>query len=75
MRTNQLAAVNLLAAAAQSAPDTRIVLAGSIEENLGGAPSPPTSPYTAAMLATTSYAAMFAMLWGLRVSVLRTCMV
>jgi UDP-glucose 4-epimerase len=75
MRANQGIAVNLLAAVAQAAPDARVVLAGSIEENLGGHESAPTSPYTAAKLAATSYATMFARLWGLRVSVLRIGMV
>ena len=75
MQANQGIAVNLLAAVALAAPDARVVLAGSIEENLGGSGSAPTSPYTAAKLAATSYATMFALLWGLRVSVLRIGMV
>jgi nucleoside-diphosphate-sugar epimerase len=75
MRANQGFAVNLLAAVAQGAPDARSVLAGSIEENLGGGDPAPTSPYTAAKLAATSYATMFARLWELRVSVLRIGMV
>ena len=65
MRANQGFAVNLLAAVAQAAPAARVVLAGSIEENLGGDESAPTSPYTAAKLAATSYATMFARLWDL----------
>lgn len=75
MRANQGFAVNLLAAVAQAAPAARVVLAGSIEENLGGDESAPTSPYTAAKLAATSYATMFARLWDLPVSVLRIAMV
>jgi nucleoside-diphosphate-sugar epimerase len=75
MHANQGIAVNLLAAVAQEAPEARVVLAGSIEENLGGVESAPTSPYTAAKLAATSYATMFALLWSLRVSVLRIGMV
>jgi nucleoside-diphosphate-sugar epimerase len=75
MRANQGFAVNLLAAVAQTAPAARVVLAGSIEENLGGDGSAPTSPYTAAKLAATSYATMFARLWELPVSVLRIAMV
>lgn len=75
MRANQGFAVNLLAAVAQAAPSALMVLAGSIEENLGGGRSAPTSPYTAAKLAATSYATMFARLWDLHVSVLRLAMV
>jgi nucleoside-diphosphate-sugar epimerase len=75
MHVNQGIAVNLLAAVAQAAPRARVVLAGSIEENLGGAGPAPTSPYAAAKLAATSYATMFALLWGLQVSVLRIGMV
>jgi nucleoside-diphosphate-sugar epimerase len=75
MQANQGMAVNLLAAITRTAPDARVVLAGSIEENLGGVESAPTSPYAAAKLATTSYARMFALLWALRVSVLRIGMV
>jgi nucleoside-diphosphate-sugar epimerase len=75
MQANLGIAVNLLAAIAQAVPDARTVLAGSIEENLGGARSAPTSPYTAAKLAATSYATMFALLWGIPVSVLRIGMV
>jgi nucleoside-diphosphate-sugar epimerase len=75
MRANQVFAVNLMAAVSQVAPHARTVLAGSIEENLGGGDPVPTSPYTAAKLAATSYATMFVRLWGLPVSVLRIGMV
>jgi nucleoside-diphosphate-sugar epimerase len=75
MHANLGIAVNLLTAVAQAAPDASTVLAGSIEENLGGTYSAPTSPYTAAKLAATSYATMFALLWGTPVSVLRIGMV
>ena len=75
MRANEGFAVNLMAAVAQAAPHTRVVLAGSIEENLGGDGSVPASPYIAAKLGATSYARMFARLWDLRVTVLRIGMV
>jgi nucleoside-diphosphate-sugar epimerase len=75
MQANLGIAVNLLAAVAQVVPHARTVLAGSIEENVGGDGSAPTSPYTAAKVAATSYATMFALIWGTPVSVLRIGMV
>jgi nucleoside-diphosphate-sugar epimerase len=75
MQANLGIAVHLLAAVAQEVPHARIVLAGSIEETLHEARLAPTSPYAAAKGAATSYATMFAFLWGLPVSVLRIGMV
>ena len=71
MAANQAAAVNLLTAVAKSAPNGRIVLAGSIEEpHQGGGDLTPYSPY-AAKWAASAYARMFAALLDLRVSVLQ----
>jgi nucleoside-diphosphate-sugar epimerase len=75
MAANQAAAVNLLTAVAKSAPPTRVVLAGSIEEPHRGHDATPQSPYAAAKWAATSYARMFAALWDVRVSVLQIAMV
>jgi nucleoside-diphosphate-sugar epimerase len=75
MEANQVAAVNLLAAIAKSAPAARVVLAGSVEEPHQGLDLTPVSPYAAAKSAATAYARMFAKLWDVRVSVLQIAMV
>jgi nucleoside-diphosphate-sugar epimerase len=75
MAANQAAAVNLLAAVAKSAPATRVVLAGSVEEPHNGHNLTPVSPYAAAKWAATTYARMFAKLWDVRVTVLQIAMV
>ena len=75
MAANQAAAVNLLTAVAKSAPATRVVLAGSIEEPHRGHDVTPHSPYAAAKWAASAYARMFAALWDVRVSVLQIAMV
>lgn len=69
---NLVGAVNLLTAVATEAPETRLVLAGSVEEPTDGtAPS----PYAVAKWASTGYARMFHELWGVAVTVLRMAMV
>lgn len=73
LKSNLLSAVNLMAAAADT-PQARVVLAGSIEEPRRGDPTP-SSPYAVAKWAATSYARLFHVLWGVRVTVLRVAMV
>jgi nucleoside-diphosphate-sugar epimerase len=75
MAANQAAAVNLLTAVAKSAPNARLVLAGSIEEPHDPDELIPRSPYAAAKWAATAYARMFHSLWDVRVSVLQIAMV
>jgi len=75
MAANQAAAVNLLTAVARSAPNARVVLAGSIEEPHQHDDLIPHSPYAAAKWAASTYARMFAALWDVRVSVLQIAMV
>lgn len=69
---NLAGAVNLMTAVAGT--DTKVVLAGSIEEPRAGE-SVPQSPYAAAKWAATGYARMFHGLWDVPVSVLRVAMV
>jgi UDP-glucose 4-epimerase len=72
MHSNLSSAVHLLAAAVEQ-PQTRVVLAGSMEEpTLGTAPP---SPYAAAKSAATGYGRMFHELWRLPVTTLRVAMV
>jgi UDP-glucose 4-epimerase len=75
MAANQAAAVNLLTAVAKSAPTTRVLLSGSIEEPHQGHDVTPHSPYAAAKWAASAYARMFSALWNVRVSVLQIAMV
>jgi UDP-glucose 4-epimerase len=75
MPANQVAAVNLLAAVAMSAPSARVVLTGSVEEPHHGDDLTPHSPYAAAKSATPVYGRMFSALWDVRVSVLQIAMV
>jgi nucleoside-diphosphate-sugar epimerase len=75
MMANQAAAVNLMTAVVKSAPATRVVLAGSIEEPHQGHNVTPHSPYAAAKWAASAYARMFCALWDVRVSVLQIAMV
>src|SRR4051812_25002606 len=63
MQANQGAAVNLLTAVVKSAPNARVVLAGSIEEPHQSHDLTPVSPYAAAKSAATAYARMFFRLW------------
>lgn len=76
MRANLMAPVGMLVAAAQAGlTDTRIVLAGSMEEpGPSEAPARPSSPYAAAKWAATGYARMCHALWGVKVAVLRVAM-
>ena len=73
MAGNLTGAVNLLTAVATEAPETRVVLAGSVEEPRGEATPP--SPYAVAKWAATGYARMFHGLFGVAVTVLRVAMV
>lgn len=71
MRANLDAVVHLLSAAGE---DTRLVLAGSVEEPRAPGVAP-YSPYAAAKSAATGYALLFHRLWGVPVTVLRIGMV
>ena len=73
MAGNLDGAVNLLTAVATEAPETRVVLAGSVEEPRGE--GTPSSPYAVAKWAATGYARMFHKLYGVAVTVLRVAMV
>lgn len=74
-RSNLQSTVNVLVAAAESAP-ARIVLAGSLEEaGIDGGEAAPSSPYAVAKWASTGYARMFSDLWGLPITTLRISMV
>lgn len=72
LQSNLTSAVNVLTAVAGS--ETRVVLAGSIEEPNEAEPVP-QSPYAVAKWATTGYARMFHRLWDVQVTVLRLAMV
>jgi nucleoside-diphosphate-sugar epimerase len=72
LQSNLSSTVNLLTAV--TGTDTRVVLAGSIEEPREADPVPP-SPYAAAKWAATGYARMFHGLWDVQVVVLRVAMV
>jgi UDP-glucose 4-epimerase len=72
LQSNLTSAVNLLTAVVGS--QTRVVLAGSIEEPHEAEPVPP-SPYAVAKWAATGYARMFHRLWNVPVTVLRLAMV
>jgi nucleoside-diphosphate-sugar epimerase len=73
MQANLGSAANVLTAVADN-PDTRVVLAGSLEEPRDGDPSP-SSPYAVAKWAATAYARMFHRLWNVPSTVLRVGMV
>jgi nucleoside-diphosphate-sugar epimerase len=73
MAGNLTGAVNLLSAVATESPETRVVLAGSVEEPRGE--GTPSSPYAVAKWAATGYARMYHRLWGVGVTVLRVAMV
>jgi UDP-glucose 4-epimerase len=73
MAGNLIGAVNLLTAVAAEAPETKVVLAGSVEEPRGD--GTPSSPYAVAKWAATGYARMFHKLYGVAVTVLRVAMV
>jgi len=72
LQSNLASAVNLLTAVVGR--QTRVVLAGSIEEPQEAEPVPP-SPYAVAKWAATGYARMFHRLWDVPVTVLRVAMV
>ncbi|WP_433371630.1 NAD-dependent epimerase/dehydratase family protein [Streptosporangium sp. CA-115845] len=75
LHSNLTGVVNLLTAVA-GAPETRVVLAGSLEElrpEEGG--RAPSSPYAASKWAADGYARMFHHLWDVQVSNLRIGMV
>jgi UDP-glucose 4-epimerase len=73
LRDNLVTTVNLLTAAAE-AGETRVVLAGSMEEPDRDDPAP-SSPYAAAKTAASAYARLFDQLYGLPVVNLRVFMV
>jgi UDP-glucose 4-epimerase len=73
LRDNLVTTVNLLTAAAE-AGETRVVLAGSMEEPDRDDPAP-SSPYAAAKSAASAYARLFDQLYGLPVVNLRVFMV
>lgn len=73
MAGNLVGAVNLLTAVVTEAPETRVVLAGSVEEPRGDAT--PSSPYAVAKWAATGYARLFHGLFNTAVTVLRVAMV
>jgi UDP-glucose 4-epimerase len=70
--SNLTSAVNLLTAVVGR--ETRVVLAGSVEEPQEAEPVP-QSPYAVAKWAATGYARMFHGLWNVPVTVLRVAMV
>lgn len=72
LQSNLTSAVNVLTAVVGS--QTRVVLAGSIEEPNEAEPVP-QSPYAVAKWAATGYARMFHQLWNIPVTVLRLSMV
>ncbi|MCG5220678.1 NAD-dependent epimerase/dehydratase family protein [Streptosporangium soli] len=73
LRANLTSVVNLLTAVTET-PETRVVLAGSLEEPREGEPTP-SSPYAVAKWAASGYARMFHRLYGVPVSTLRIAMV
>jgi UDP-glucose 4-epimerase len=73
LRDNLVTTVNLLTAAAE-AGETRVVLAGSMEEPDRDDPAP-SSPYAAAKTAASAYARLFDQLYDLPVVNLRVFMV
>jgi UDP-glucose 4-epimerase len=74
LRTNLLAAVNVLSAA-QEVGAERVVLAGSMEAPPSASPEPPSSPYAASKWAAEGYARMFHRIYGCPVVTLRVFMV
>ncbi|MFF4413251.1 NAD-dependent epimerase/dehydratase family protein [Streptosporangium sp. NPDC001559] len=74
--SNLASVVNLLTAVAEHHPETRTVLAGSLEElrpEEGG--KAPSSPYAVAKWAANGYARMFHQLWDVHATTLRVGMV
>lgn len=74
MNANLGSVINLLTAAV-GLPNTRLILAGSLEEPRDHEALPPSSPYAAAKWAATGYAKMFHHLWNVPSLVLRVAMV
>ena len=72
-RSNLVTTVNLLSAAAEASPSTRVVLAGSLEEPEAGEPA--SSPYAASKAAAGLYGRLFGEMFDLRVTALRIFMV
>lgn len=73
LQANLLTTVNLLSAVT-GRPDTRVVLAGSMEEPRAEESSP-SSPYAVAKWAADGYARLFHHLWQVQVCSLRIAMV
>jgi UDP-glucose 4-epimerase len=71
---NVVTTVNLLAAVADVSPDTRIVLAGSLEEPDIASGDAPTSPYALSKLTAAAYGSLFHRLFGVPVVQLRVFM-
>lgn len=75
LQNNLLSAVHLMLAAIELG-NTRVILAGSMEESAPGHESQiPISPYAAAKWAANGYARMFRSLYGLDVTTVRIAMV
>ncbi|GAA4180891.1 UDP-glucose 4-epimerase [Streptosporangium oxazolinicum] len=75
LHSNLTGVVNLLTAVAE-VPETRVVLAGSLEElRPEEGDRAPSSPYAVSKWAADGYARMFHHLWGVQVSNLRIGMV
>lgn len=64
-QANVVTTVNLLANLAESSPETRLVLAGSLEEPDHRAGERPTSPYALSKSTAAAYGALFHELYGL----------
>jgi nucleoside-diphosphate-sugar epimerase len=71
---NVAATVNLLAAVAEASPETRIVLAGSLEEPDVGSGEPPASPYALSKVTAAAYGSLVHRLYGVPVVHLRVFM-
>ncbi|MEV4094750.1 NAD-dependent epimerase/dehydratase family protein [Streptosporangium saharense] len=68
--------VNLLTSVAERSPETRVVLAGSLEElKPEEGDRAPSSPYAVAKWAANGYARMFHQLWDVHATTLRVGMV
>jgi UDP-glucose 4-epimerase len=72
---NVATTVNLLAAVAEASPQTRVVLAGSLEEPDVGSGEPPTSPYALSKVTAAAYGSLVHRLYGVPFVHLRVFMV